>query len=91
MFAIYRAYQTSFKQNIEALISSPLNFNIIKQDRQNGWIDWAEIFCGHTGVAGECYMRIFSHFLKTFYFHWQNRVLQLVLDIFIYVYCIYLQ
>ena len=54
MCAIYSAYQTSFKQNIEALISSQnsLNFNIIKQDRQNGWIDWAEIFCGHTGWPG---------------------------------------
>ena len=49
MCAIYSAYQTSFKQNIEALISSQnsLNFNIIKQGRQNGWIDWAEIFGGH--------------------------------------------
>ena len=21
----------------------------------NGWIDWAEIFCGHSWVAGGCY------------------------------------
>ena len=38
---------------------------IIKQDiriykyvaysRQNGWTEWAETFCGHSWVAGECY------------------------------------
>ena len=36
---------------------------IIKQDiriyvpysRPNGWTDWAEIFCGHSWLAGGCY------------------------------------
>ena len=65
MRAIYSAYQTSFKQNIEALISSQnsLNFNIIKQGRQNGWIDWAEIFCGHTGWPES----VFFSFLNIFF------------------------
>ena len=38
-------------------------FYIIKQDIRiyvpyswpNGWTDWAEIFCGHSWVAGGCY------------------------------------
>ena len=48
---------------------------IIKQDiriyvpysRPNGWTDWAEIFCGHSGVAGGCFRQKKSIiFLKTF-------------------------
>ena len=42
------------------LLISVLNIKNIKQDshiyvpysQPNGWTDWAEIFCGHSGVAG---------------------------------------
>ena len=61
---------------------------IIKQDshiyvpysRPNGWTDWAEIFCGHSEVAGGCHrlkkFEIFSFKI----FHGQRRALQLVVN-----------
>ena len=66
---------------------------IIKQDshiyvpysRPNGWTDWADIFCGHSGVAegwhrlkknSKIFFKIY--FFSTFFFHGQRRALQLV-------------
>ena len=67
---------------------------IIKQDiliyiyvvysRPNGWTDWADFFCGHSWVAGECYrlkkLEFFDpkYFFQKFYFNFfygQRRTL----------------
>ena len=48
------------KFNLNEIILLGYLIYIIKQDirkyvpysRPNGWTDWAEIFCGHSGVAG---------------------------------------
>ena len=56
---------------------------VVKQDiriyvaysRQNGWPDWADIFCGHSGY--KIFDIFFNIFFKPF-FHGQRRVLQLV-------------
>ena len=51
----------AFKQNCNIINLIELDYiYIIKQDshiyvpysRPNGWTDWAEIFCGHSGVTG---------------------------------------
>ena len=68
---------------------NPTIIYIIKQDiriyvpysRPNGWTDWAEIFCGHSWVAGGLKNPIF--FFQNFFFHEQRRALQLVFIIII--------
>ena len=73
-----------------------LSIYIIKQDihihvaysRPNGWTEWADIFCGHSWVAGVC-LRLkrietfllkyfFKNFNFFFFFFGQRRILQLV-------------
>ena len=36
-----------------------------------GWTEWAEFFCGHSKVAGEC--------LRLIFFHGQRRALYIVI------------
>ena len=66
-----------------------LSIYIIKQDiriyvpcsRPNGWTDWADIFCGHSWVAGGCYrLKKFKFFFQNFFFRkfFYPRALQLV-------------
>ena len=70
----------AFKQNCNVINLIELdNIYIIKQDshiyvpysRPNGWTDWAEILCGHSGVAGGCYRlknRNFFFLFEKFFF-----------------------
>ena len=39
----------------------------VAYSRPNGWTDWAEIFCGHSWVAGGCY-RHKIHFFQFYFF-----------------------
>ena len=65
--------------------------NIIKQDiciyvpysRPNSWTDWADIFCGHSGVAGGWHRlkKIRKFFFQNLFFHGQQWALPLVLNI----------
>ena len=44
-----------------------------------GWTDWAEILCGHSGVAGGGGVMDKKLFFSNFFFHGQRRALQLVM------------
>ena len=48
--------------------------------RPNSWTDWAEIFCGHSGVAEGVIGKKNRTFFQIFFFHGQRRALQLAID-----------
>ena len=59
-----------------------IHINIyVAYSRPNGWTNWTEFFCGHSGVARRCYRLIFSNFCFQIFFHGQRRALQVVLHI----------
>ena len=37
--------------------------------RPNGWTEWADIFCGHSGIPGGCFrLNKFEFFFPKFFF-----------------------